>query len=227
MSQTFQSSENNLTKSISQQFLEDNIYKFYVNDTNLNKTSFKFHNNRIDTTKYNIITFIPKALLLQFVRLANIYFLICAILQCIPLISPLTPVTAVVPLVFVLSVSIIREGIEDYSRAQLDKQQNNEETIVYRDGEWKKSQSGTLYVGEIVEVLEGNTFPADLILLDSELPGGICFIETGTLDGEKTLKQKESPETQEKNLMKITKKLINLKFLERLLLILRIRLYIN
>ena len=199
MSQPVPSTENNLTKSISQQFLEDNIYKFYINDTNLNVTSFHFHNNKIDTTKYNIITFIPKALLLQFVRLANIYFLICAILQCIPLISPLTPVTAVVPLVFVLSVSIIREGIEDYSRAQLDKQQNNEETIVYRDGEWKKSQSGTLYVGEIVEVLEGNTFPADLILLDSELPGGICFIETGTLDGEKTLKQKESPrDTREK-----------------------------
>ena len=37
------------------------------------------------------------------------------------------------------------------------------------------------------------TFPADLILIDSELNEGICFIETGTLDGEKTLKQKESP----------------------------------
>ena len=190
---------NNLTKSISQQFLEDNIYKFYINDTQSNITQFHFHNNRIDTTKYNIFTFIPKALLLQFVRLANIYFLICAILQCIPLISPLNPVTAVVPLVFVLSVSIIREGIEDYARAKLDKQQNNEETIVYRNNEWQKTTSGTLYVGEIVEVLQDNTFPADIIVLDSELPGGICFIETGTLDGEKTLKQKESPrETREK-----------------------------
>ena len=182
---------NNLTKSISQQFMEENIYKFYINDTQSNITQFHFHNNRIDTTKYNIFTFIPKALLLQFVRLANIYFLICAILQCIPLISPLTPVTAVVPLVFVLSVSIIREGIEDYSRAKLDKQQNNEETIVYRNNEWQKTTSGTLYVGEIVEVLQDNTFPADIIVLDSELPGGICFIEKGTLDGEKTANQKE------------------------------------
>ena len=189
----------NINKSISQQFLEDNIYKFYINDTQSNITQFHFHNNRIDTTKYNIFTFIPKALLLQFVRLANIYFLICAILQCIPLISPLTPVTAVVPLVFVLSVSIIREGIEDYSRAKLDRQQNNEEVTVYRDNEWKKTTSGTLYVGEIVEVLQEGTFPADIIVLDSELPGGVCFIETGTLDGEKTLKQKESPrETREK-----------------------------
>ena len=192
--------ENSLiTKSILQKFPDEAIYQFYVNDIEQNINEFHLKNNKIDTTKYNIFTFIPKALLLQFVRLANIYFLVCAILQCIPLISPLTPATAVVPLVFVLSVSIIREGIEDYARAKLDKQQNNEETTAYRGGKWEKTTSGTLYVGEIVEVLQDNTFPADLILIDSELPGGVCFIETGTLDGEKTLKQKEAPrETREK-----------------------------
>ena len=114
-----------LTKSILQKFEDENVYQFYINNIDQNINEFHYKNNKIDTTKYNIFTFIPKALLLQFVRLANIYFLVCAILQCIPAISPLTPATAVVPLVFVLSVSIIREGIEDYSRAKLDKQQNN------------------------------------------------------------------------------------------------------
>ena len=175
------------------------LYKFYINNTVSNMSIYHFKNNTISTTKYNAITFLPKAFLLQFIRLANIYFLICAILQCIPIISPLTPATAVVPLIIVLSVSIIREGIEDYSRASLDKQQNSEETVVYRNNNWEKTTSGELYVGEIVEVLQDHTFPADLILIDSELPGGICFIETGTLDGEKTLKQKEAPrETKEK-----------------------------
>ena len=175
------------------------LYKFYINNTVSNMSIYHSKNNTISTTKYNAFTFLPKAFLLQFIRLANIYFLICAILQCIPIISPLTPATAVVPLIIVLSVSIIREGIEDYSRASLDKQQNNEETVVYRNNNWEKTTSGELYVGEIVEVLQDHTFPADLILIDSELPGGICFIETGTLDGEKTLKQKEAPrETKEK-----------------------------
>ena len=192
--------QNNISPTpIYQEDQEEDIYKFYINNTETNISIYNFHNNMINTTKYNIITFIPKALILQFMRLANIYFLVCAILQCISIISPLSPATAVIPLVIVLSVSIIREGIEDYSRATLDKQQNNEETIVYREGFWEKSTSGTLYVGEIVAVLQDETFPADLILLDSELPGGICFIETGTLDGEKTLKQKEAPrETKEK-----------------------------
>ena len=46
------------------------------------------------------------------------------------------------------------------------------------------------------------TFPADLILLDSELNDGICFIETGSLDGEKTLKQRDK-DTPLRNSMKI------------------------
>ena len=171
----------------------DKLYQFYINDTNKNLENYHFKDNKIDTTKYNIITFLPKALIIQFLRLANIYFLISAILQSIPIISPMTPATAVVPIVIVLSVSIIREGIEDCSRAKLDKEQNSEPTSAYIDGQWENTTSGKLRIGEIVEVLQDEPFPADLILLDSELPEGICFIETGTLDGEKSLKQKEAP----------------------------------
>lgn len=68
----------------------------------------KYASNYISTTKYNVITFVPLALILQFKRYANIYFLICAILQSIPLISPLNPASAVAPLVFVLFLSMAR-----------------------------------------------------------------------------------------------------------------------
>jgi magnesium-transporting ATPase (P-type) len=47
-------------------------------------------------------------------------------------------------------------------------------------------------MGELVEVKIDGTFPADLILIDSVFEDGSCFIETGTLDGEKTLKIKFS-----------------------------------
>ena len=180
---------NNQTNSPSQ----NNLYQFYINNNNLNREQYNFKTNKINTRKYNWITFIPHALLLQFARPANIYFLICAILQCIPQISPLSPVTALIPIIFVLSVSLIREAIEDYSRGSLDKQQNNEPTKVYRAQSWVDTVSGDLEIGELVLVKQNETFPADLILIESELNEGICFIETGTLDGEKTLKQKESP----------------------------------
>ena len=113
----------NKSSQLSNKEKEDLLYSFYINDTPKNldylqkKGGSKYINNKIDTTKYNIITFLPKALIIQFVRLANIYFLVSAILQCIPQISPLEPATAVVPIIIVLSVSIIREGIEDCNRA--------------------------------------------------------------------------------------------------------------
>ena len=171
-----------------------NFYQFYINNPSKNKRDLKFSSNEIDTRKYNIFTFLPKALFFQFARPANIYFLICAILQCIPMISPLNPLTAVLPIVIVLSASLIREGMEDYARGQLDKQQNNEKCERYNSGKkiWEETRSGDLYVGDIISIKENETFPADIILIDSNLPEGICYVETGTLDGEKTLKLKEA-----------------------------------
>ena len=76
----------------------------------------KYKSNYVSTTKFNLITFLPYALILQFRRYANFYFLACAILQSIPIISPLSPLSAILPLAFVLSLSMAREGFEDYKR---------------------------------------------------------------------------------------------------------------
>ena len=107
------------------------LYEFYINNSLKNKEDYNFKDNCVDTKKYNIITFLPKALFYQFVRIANIYFLVSAILQCIPAISPLKAETALVPIIIVLSVSLIREAVEDYARAKLDSQQNSEPTEVF------------------------------------------------------------------------------------------------
>ena len=171
----------------------DGFYKFYINNHVKNKKELKFLSNEIDTRKYNIFTFLPKALFYQFARPANIYFLVSAILNCIPQISPFTPITAILPLIFVLAVSLIREAVEDCKRGSLDRQQNNEPTKVYRNKKWVDAPSGDLDIGELVFVKKDKTFPADIILIDSKFNDGLCFIETATLDGEKTLKQKEAP----------------------------------
>ena len=170
------------------------IYKFYINNSKLNEIDLFFKSNKISTTKYNCFTFLPKALFYQFMRLANIYFLFVTILQCIPIISPLSPISAVAPFIIVISVSLIREGIEDHQRSKVDKEQNNEKVEVFRDGMWMDTVSGDLKMGEICSIKINGTFPADLVCIDSSLTEGICYIETGTLDGEKTLKVKCSPD---------------------------------
>ena len=45
-------------------------------------------------------------------------------------------------------------------------------------------------MGELVFVKQNESFPADLVIMDSSLPEGICYVETASLDGEKHLKQK-------------------------------------
>ena len=45
-------------------------------------------------------------------------------------------------------------------------------------------------VGDLLKVYKDEPFPADLIAIDSSYPNGVCYIETGALDGEKNMKPK-------------------------------------
>lgn len=73
--------------------------------------------NYVSTTKYSAATFLPKSLFEQFRRVANFYFLVIAILSFTPL-RPYSPATAVIPLVIVIGVTMLKEGIEDWNRKQ-------------------------------------------------------------------------------------------------------------
>jgi len=79
-----------------------------------------FPSNFIKTSRYTALDFLPMALLIQFSKIANVYFLIVAVLQSLPSISPLSPFTAIAPLIFVITVSMVREGLEDLARHKSD-----------------------------------------------------------------------------------------------------------
>lgn len=89
-----------------------------INDPDANEGQ-GFPNNYIRTTKYTIITFLPKNLFEQFRRISNFYFMTVVIIQLIPQITPLIPITSILPLAFVLIVTAIKEAIEDYVRKMI------------------------------------------------------------------------------------------------------------
>ncbi len=89
------------------------------------KNKEEFATNYISTTKYSPFTFLPVATAMQFKRGVNLYLLFIAILCCIPIISPLLPAVAVMPIAFVLTISLIREGMEDIERNKNDQELNN------------------------------------------------------------------------------------------------------
>uniref|UniRef100_A0A8C6U341 Phospholipid-transporting ATPase n=1 Tax=Neogobius melanostomus TaxID=47308 RepID=A0A8C6U341_9GOBI len=126
----------------------------------LNQPQFaKFCSNSVSTAKYNVLTFLPRFLYSQFRRAANAFFLFIALLQQIPDVSPTGRWTTLVPLLFILVVAAVKEIIEDL-----------------------------VAVGEVVRAANGDHLPADLVILSSSEPQGMCYIETSNLDGETNLK---------------------------------------
>ncbi|GFU69886.1 probable phospholipid-transporting ATPase IM [Trichonephila clavipes] len=159
---------------------------------------FSFQNNFIKTSKYSLVTFVPQNLFEQFQRLANFYFLCLLVLQLIPQISSLTAVTTAVPLAVVLTVTALKDAIDDFQRHRSDSQVNNRRSQVLREGRLMDERWFKVQVGDIVRMENDQFVAADLLLLSTSEPNGLCYIETAELDGETNLKCRQAlPETAE------------------------------
>uniref|UniRef100_A0A8C3FXY5 Phospholipid-transporting ATPase n=1 Tax=Chrysemys picta bellii TaxID=8478 RepID=A0A8C3FXY5_CHRPI len=104
----------------------------------------------------------------QFQRAANAYFLFLLILQLIPEISSLSWFTTIVPLMMVFTITAVKDATDDCVSIC---------TVTF-------TKSSAIH--------------ADLLLLSSSEPHGLCYIETAELDGETNLKVRQAlPVTSE------------------------------
>merc|ERR1719334_2345046 len=96
----------------------------------------KYKNNKISTAKYTPITFIPRFLFEQFRRYANIFFLCIGLLQQIPGVSPTGKYVTIVPLFIILTVTAVKEIVEDLKRHKADRKVNHTKVKVLENGKW-------------------------------------------------------------------------------------------
>lgn len=102
-----------------------------------NQPDREIPDNRIRTSKYTFLTFIPLNLFEQFSKLANVYFLVIAVLQTIQVISITQGVPVILgPLAIVVAISMAKDFIEDFKRHRSDNEENNRKTEVLRQGVW-------------------------------------------------------------------------------------------
>uniref|UniRef100_A0A674PD38 Phospholipid-transporting ATPase n=1 Tax=Takifugu rubripes TaxID=31033 RepID=A0A674PD38_TAKRU len=149
--------------------------------------------NKIHTTKYSFLSFLPKNLFEQLHRIANIYFILIAALNFVPVVEAFQAEIALVPILFVLTATALKDIWEDYRRFKSDFSINRLPCHVFdcKEKAYVKQCWKDVRVGDFVQLSCNEIIPADMLLLHSSDPRGVCYIETANLDGETNLKQKQ------------------------------------
>ncbi|KDE04200.1 phospholipid-translocating ATPase [Microbotryum lychnidis-dioicae p1A1 Lamole] len=170
----------------------------------------KYPPNLVKNQKYNVLTFVPMVLYEQFKFFYNLYFLLVALSQFVPALRIGFLATYIVPLSFVLAVTISKEAFDEYKRYLRDASANATKYNVLVDAATsgraypnshhaseaanearssssaplKPTPSAKLKVGDLVHLEKNERVPADILLLRTSDPSGSCFVRTDQLDGE-------------------------------------------
>uniref|UniRef100_A0A8C0FQ99 Phospholipid-transporting ATPase n=1 Tax=Bubo bubo TaxID=30461 RepID=A0A8C0FQ99_BUBBB len=132
------------------------------------KCEEKYPKNAIKNQKYNIFTFIPGVLYEQFKFFLNLYFLVVSCSQFVPALKIGYLYTYWAPLGFVLTVTVVREAVDEFRRYKRDKEMNS----------------------QLYSKLTNQRIPSDMVFLRTSEKTGSCFIRTDQLDGETDWKLK-------------------------------------
>ncbi|RHY18978.1 hypothetical protein DYB32_010302, partial [Aphanomyces invadans] len=171
----------------------------FFNDAAKN-AEFAFCDNAVVTSKYTVLSFVPKFLFETFRKFANAYFLVVSMMQVIPSISNTNGLPSTAPtLLFIMVIDAIFAILEDRKRHVADAIANSRVTNAldkdnaqFTPREWKD-----LCVGDFVKLGNRDQVPADLLILavseqPSVPPTGLCYVETKSLDGESNMKVRQA-----------------------------------
>ncbi|XP_039128741.1 phospholipid-transporting ATPase 1-like [Dioscorea cayenensis subsp. rotundata] len=174
----------------SQRDIPDSEARFvYINDPTRSNSPTRLPTNSISTTKYSLLTFLPRNLFEQFHRLAYIYFLVLAAMNQVPQLGVFGRETSILPLAFVLSVTAIKDAYEDFRRHRSDQFENHRTcSVLSSDSQFLPTRWKDIRVGQLIKLHSNDPIPCDMLLLSTSDPTGVAYIQTVNLDGESNLK---------------------------------------
>lgn len=155
----------------------------------------KYPANSVSNAKYTPLSFLPRTLYNEFSFFVNIYFLLVALSQIIPVLRIGYMSSYIAPLAFVVSVSLGKEAWDDIGRRRRDAEANAEEFTVLAFGQPGSSASKISYrparselaaskfdsmyeitkksrdlkVGDVLKIRKDQRLPADVVILKSTL----------------------------------------------------------
>ncbi|OXV07652.1 hypothetical protein Egran_04582 [Elaphomyces granulatus] len=155
---------------------------------------YKFPANLVSNAKYTAWSFLPRTLYNEFSFFFNMYFLLVALSQIIPVLRIGYISSYIAPLAFVVSVSLGKEAYDDIGRRRRDAEANSEEFTVLSFGR-RATKSPRIYsrapsmpssqdpdttgitevtkksrdlkVGDVLKIRKDQRLPADVVILRS------------------------------------------------------------
>ncbi|KAF9891320.1 putative aminophospholipid-translocase [Aspergillus nanangensis] len=148
--------------------------------------SAKYPPNVVSNAKYTPWSFLPRTLYNEFSFFFNIYFLLVALSQIIPILRIGYMSSYIAPLAFVVAISLGKEALDDIGRRRRDAEANSEEfTVVSFDRSAGRrmppgdaitqienptqitKKSRDLKVGDVLKIRKNQRLPADVVILKS------------------------------------------------------------
>ncbi|NWQ80316.1 ATP9B ATPase, partial [Columbina picui] len=152
------------------------------------KCEEKYPKNAIKNQKYNIFTFIPG------VRLLTIFLKYCVavcVVGCGVFVLFCFLFVYAAPLEgFVLTVTVVREAVDEFRRYKRDKEMNSQLYSKLTVRGKVQVKSSDIQVGDLIIVEKNQRVPSDMVFLRTSEKTGSCFIRTDQLDGETDWKLK-------------------------------------
>eukprot|EP00792_Barthelona_sp_PAP020_P009282 TRINITY_DN3285_c0_g1_i3.p1 TRINITY_DN3285_c0_g1~~TRINITY_DN3285_c0_g1_i3.p1 ORF type:complete len:1044 (+),score=271.26 TRINITY_DN3285_c0_g1_i3:105-3236(+) len=140
--------------------------------------------NEVKNTQYTPFTFLPLTLYNQFKYFFNLYFLLLALSQFVPVLQVGFLTTYLAPLILILMISLSKEAYDDIQRYRRDNVENNKLYQKVTPNGVIDIASKSIRVGDVLLLSHGQIAPADCILLKTSEPNGAMFVRTDQLDGE-------------------------------------------